>query len=127
MKLLIRAGSAIGVEGSPKMKLALVALVASAAWAQQPNFDNVQMDVQHVQNNVYMISGAGFNSAVQIGKDGVLIIDTMLEPLAPKLLVEIRKLSSGPILWVVNTHFHPYHVGGNVAVSNAATPIRPRP
>ena len=105
------------------MTLAFAVLVALAAQAQQPNFDNVQMDVQHVQGNVYMISGAGFNSAVQVGKDGVLVVDTMPAPLAPKLLAEIRKLSSGPILWLINTHSHADHVGGNLVISKAAVPV----
>jgi len=79
------------------------------------NFDNVQMKVLPVQGNIYMIAGAGSNVTVQVGKEGVLIVDTEFAPLVPKIAAEIRKLSKGPIRYIINTHVHADHVGGNEA------------
>jgi cyclase len=88
----------------------------SASRAQSgQNFDNVQVTVLPVQGNVYMISGAGGNVTVQVGKEGVLVVDTEFGPLVPKISAEIRKLSKGPIRYIINTHAHPDHVGGNEA------------
>jgi glyoxylase-like metal-dependent hydrolase (beta-lactamase superfamily II) len=102
--------------------LLLQAAFAALALSQQPDFDKVQMQVQRVQGSVYMMTGAGGNSAVQVGKDGVLIVDTQFAPLAPKLMAEIRKLNQGPLLFLINTHFHPDHVGGNAALARLAEP-----
>jgi glyoxylase-like metal-dependent hydrolase (beta-lactamase superfamily II) len=60
-----------------------------------------------------MIAGAGGNITVQVGREGVLLVDTGLAPAAPSVLAEVRKLSRGPVRWIVNTHVHPDHVGGN--------------
>lgn len=77
--------------------------------------DNVQMRVLPVQGNIYMISGAGGNITVQLGKEGVLLVDTEFGPLVPQIMTEIRKLSKGPIRYIINTHVHSDHVGGNEA------------
>jgi len=77
--------------------------------------DNVQMKVLPVQGNIYMISGAGGNITVQLGKEGVLLVDTEFGPLVPQIMAEIRKLSKGPIRYIINTHVHSDHVGGNEA------------
>jgi cyclase len=103
-----------------KLSTALAVILAFGAAhlirAQQPqNFDNVQIRVLPVQGNVYMLAGAGGNVTLQVGKEGVLMVDTEYAALAPKIMAEIRKLSSGPIRYIVNTHVHPDHVGGNDA------------
>jgi len=90
---------------------------AGSMLSQPPNLDQVQMQVEHVQGRVYLMAGAGGNTAVQVGSDGVLIVDTQFAPQAQKLMTEIRKLNQGPVLFIVNTHFHPDHVGGNAALA----------
>ena len=90
---------------------------AGSMLSQPPNLDQVQMQVEHVQGRVYLMAGAGGNTAVQVGSDGVLIVDTQFDPQAPKLMTEIRKLNQGPVLFIVNTHFHTDHVGGNAALA----------
>jgi cyclase len=96
---------------------ARLVLVASSAIHPQlpPDLDNVQIKVLPVQGNVYMLSGAGGNVTLQVGKEGVLVVDTEFGPLVPQIMAEIRKLSKGPIRYIVNTHVHPDHVGGNEA------------
>ena len=102
--------------------LLLQAALTYGALGQQPDFDKIQIQVQRVQGGVYMMTGAGGNTAVQLGRDGVLLVDTQFAPLAPKLMAEIRKLNQGPLLFIINTHFHPDHVGGNAALARLAEP-----
>jgi cyclase len=96
---------------------------APAAPAQQ-NFDDVQVRSLHVQGNVWMINGGFVNAAIQVGDDGVLVVDTLAEPLADKFLAEIRKIAGDkPIRYIVNTHAHPDHTGGNVKIARAGKSI----
>src|SRR6267378_6736425 len=74
---------------------------AVSAGAQQQNLENVQVRVQPVQGNVYLLAGAGGNITLQIGRDGVLMVDTEFGPLAQKIMTEVRKLSKGPIRYII--------------------------
>jgi cyclase len=91
-------------------------LLSRAGFAQQPNLENAELHVLPVQGNVYMLVGPGGNVTIQVGRQGVLLVDTMFAPLAPKIMAEVRKLSSGPVRYILNTHVHPDHVGGNEAI-----------
>ena len=77
------------------------------------------MDVQQVSGNVYMVVGEGGNTTVFTGPEGVLVVDTQFAPLSGKLLDAIKKLSDQPIRWIVNTHMHGDHIGGNEAIAKA--------
>jgi cyclase len=85
------------------------------------------LDVFHVGGNVYMLIGAGGNIGVQIGDEGVLVVDTGLAANSARVLAAIKKLSDKPIRWVLNTHFHPDHVGGNEAISKAGSKTNGQP
>jgi glyoxylase-like metal-dependent hydrolase (beta-lactamase superfamily II) len=81
--------------------------------------DRAEISAFHVQGNVYLLVGAGGNIAVQTGDEGVLVVDTGLAQNADKVLAAIKKLSDKPIRWIINTHFHPDHTGGNEALAKA--------
>jgi glyoxylase-like metal-dependent hydrolase (beta-lactamase superfamily II) len=111
-------------------------LMASAGIAEQnqqasarqsppsPGFDNIEVKSLHVQGNVWMLVGGPFNAAVQIGDDGVLVVDTMVQPLADKMLAEVKRLAGDKtIRYIINTHAHPDHTGGNETVALAGRSI----
>jgi glyoxylase-like metal-dependent hydrolase (beta-lactamase superfamily II) len=87
----------------------------------------VQIESLRVGGNVYMLVGAGGNIAVQTGDEGVLVVDTGLTQNAQAVLAAIRKLSDKPIRWVLNTHFHPDHTGGNEVLSKAGSKTNGQP
>ena len=103
--------------------LAEAAQQAGRGGGQNQNFDAVQIRVQPVQGNIYMLVGAGGNITVQIGKEGVLIVDTQFAPLSNKILAAIRTLSQAPIRYIINTHVHGDHVGGNENIRKAGATI----
>ncbi len=84
-------------------------------------FDDVQIETVEAGPNVYMLIGQGGNIGVLVGEDGVLIIDDQFEPLAPKIRAAIEKLSDSPVKFVINTHWHGDHTGGNVVFGKGAT------
>jgi glyoxylase-like metal-dependent hydrolase (beta-lactamase superfamily II) len=95
------------------------ALAVGTAVAQNPNFDNVQIDTVEVRENVYMLVGAGGNTTIHVGTDGIMVVDTQFAPLSTKIINAIRAISDAPIRYIVNTHVHGDHIGGNEAISKA--------
>ena len=108
-------------------RLRLVAVLAAAVLAgltavptrsaAQQDFDDIEIKILPVQGGIYMLVGAGGNITVQIGDDGVLIVDTMFAELSDKIVAAIRELSDEPIRFVVNTHAHPDHIGSNASIA----------
>jgi glyoxylase-like metal-dependent hydrolase (beta-lactamase superfamily II) len=77
-----------------------------------------------VQGNVWVLVSGTVNAAVQIGDEGVLVVDTMTDALAEPMIAEIKKIAGDkPIRWIVNTHAHPDHAGGNAKVAAAGRSI----
>ena len=109
-----------------KSLLILAAVFAAAAPAQnrgQQNFDNVEIHVLPVRDNIYMLVGVGGNITVQVGKDGVLLVDTEYAQLSDKILAAIRKLSTEPLHYIINTHYHADHTSGNENLRKAGSTI----
>jgi len=97
--------------------------VKFAAAQQNQNLNTVEIHTLPVQGNVYMLVGAGGNMTVQVGNDGVLIVDTQYAPLSEKILAAIRTLSKGPIRYVINTTYDADHTGGNEPIRKAGSTI----
>src|SRR5262245_19251051 len=93
--------------------------VGGRAIAQNQNFDAVKKDLVQVRSNVYMIVGAGGNTTIQFGEEGVLVVDTQFAQVSAKLLTAIKSVTDAPIRYVVSTHVHGDHIGGNEAISKA--------
>ena len=87
-------------------------LFAIPAQAQR-NFDNVQIEATQVADNIYMLTGSGGNIGVIIGEDGTFIIDDQFAPLTEKITAKIAELTDNPVKFVINTHWHGDHTGGN--------------
>jgi cyclase len=100
----------------------LIAATTAAAGQAQQDFSAVELAVLPVQGNVYMLVGAGGNISVQIGDEGVLLVDTQFAPLAPRIMAEIKRLSDRPVRFIINTHAHADHVGGNAALLELIKP-----
>jgi glyoxylase-like metal-dependent hydrolase (beta-lactamase superfamily II) len=77
------------------------------------NFNDVEMKVHPVSNNVLYIAGRGGNIGMIFGDDGILLIDDQYAPLTEKIVKAIKTVSDEPIRFVINTHMHPDHTGGN--------------
>jgi len=76
-----------------------------------------------VKNDIYMVQGKGGNIGLSFGNDGVFIIDDQFEEDVPELLKNIKKISKKPIKYLVNTHHHPDHTGGNTLLANEGATI----
>jgi glyoxylase-like metal-dependent hydrolase (beta-lactamase superfamily II) len=96
--------------------------VSATALGQRP-----EIETFHVQGNIHMLVGAGANVAVQTGDDGVLVIDTGSREAAADVLAAIRRLSDKPIRWIINTHAHADHTGGNETISQAGITVNGNP
>lgn len=92
---------------------ALLSMLLGTAALGQQDFSGVEIRTLHVRDNIYMLVGAGGNITVQLGDDGVLIVDTQFAPLSDRIAAAIAQLSDKPIRYIIDTHYHGDHVGGN--------------
>lgn len=97
-----------------KNLLALIAMMAtSASLFAEDRFANVKVETYAVQGNVYALFGAGGNIGVSKGDDGLLMIDDQFAPLANKIKAALGELGDETPAWLLNTHYHGDHTGGN--------------
>jgi cyclase len=90
------------------------ALVPGDASAQQPvDWDKIEIKTADLGNHTYMLMGQGGNITVAVGSDGIIMVDTQFAQLSDKIKAAIKAISSLPIKYIVNTHFHGDHTGGN--------------
>jgi cyclase len=81
--------------------------------AQNRDFSKVQMKVTKVSGNVSMLEGAGGNIGASVGEDGIVIVDDQYAPLADKIREALKGITEKPLRFVINTHYHEDHTGGN--------------
>ena len=92
---------------------ALIAATLPANAQAQTNYDTVQVRSTLLNRGVYMLTGSGGNIGVAVGDDAVFVIDDQFAPLTPKILAAIQAITPKPVRFIVNTHWHFDHTGGN--------------
>lgn len=100
----------------------LFAAVTLAAHAQQ-DFSKVEIKTQKLSDTTYMLTGSGGNLGLSVGPDAVFLIDDQFAPLTPKIDAAIKQLTDKPVKFVVNTHWHFDHTGGNENMGKAGALI----
>jgi cyclase len=106
--------------------LATTLVWTSTAFAQgDQDFSKVQIKVTKVSGNVYMLEGAGGNIGASVGEDGIVIVDDQFAPLAEKIRAALVSIgvTNKPVRFVINTHYHGDHTGGNLPFSETSTII----
>jgi glyoxylase-like metal-dependent hydrolase (beta-lactamase superfamily II) len=94
-------------------------LYTGPAAAQQPiDFDKVQIKTTDLGHSTYMLEGAGGNITVAVGADGIIMVDAQYAQLSDKIKAAIKAISPLPIKYIINTHFHGDHTGGNANFQN---------
>jgi cyclase len=93
---------------------ATTVLFAGNALAQQPvDWDKIQIKTTDLGNKTYMLEGQGGNITIAVGTDGIIMVDTQFAPLSDKIKAAVKAISPLPIKYIINTHFHGDHTGGN--------------
>jgi cyclase len=97
----------------------------AAIAGQGQDFSKVQIKATKVSGNIYMLEGAGGNIAASIGEDGIVIVDDQFAPLAEKIQAALKelKITDKPVRFVINTHYHGDHTGGNEPFANTGSTV----
>ena len=102
---------------------AALAVIAAIAIAQQQDYSKVEIKAEKLSATTYMLTGAGGNIGVSVGEDSAFIVDDQFAPLTPRIQAAVAKLTPHPIRFVVNTHWHFDHTGGNENFGKAGAVI----
>src|SRR6267143_1794055 len=100
---------------------ALTLLFATGLSPPQQSLAKLEVNATPPARNLYVLTGSGGNIGATVGSDGVAIIDDQFAPLAPKIQAALRQLSPKPVRFVINTHWHGDHTGGNPIFAETAT------
>ena len=103
------------------MKRWMWGLLLCAAFAAAQDFSKVEIKVTKVAGTVYMLEGAGGNIGASVGEDGIVIVDDQFAPLADKIQAALKGITDKPVRFVINTHWHGDHTGGNAYFSKQGT------
>lgn len=98
----------------------MIICMCSTHKAHAQDFSKVEIKATKVAGNVYMLEGSGGNIGVSVGPDGILIVDDQFAPLADKIKAALKTLGEGKLKFVLNTHWHGDHTGGNTVFSPEA-------
>src|SRR5271157_5320324 len=100
-------------------------LVSGTSWGQGTDFSKVQIKVTKVSGNIYMLEGEGGNIAASVGEDGIVIVDDQYAPLADKIAAALKGIgvTDKPVRFVINTHYHGDHTGGNLPFATAGSTV----
>jgi len=99
------------------------ALLLGSSASAQPDLSQVEIKVVPVATGVYMLEGAGGNIGLSVGKDDAFMIDDQYAPLTPKIKAAVTTVTPKPVRFVVNTHWHGDHTGGNEAMAGSGAII----
>ena len=99
------------------------ALTVAAGFGAQPDFSTVEISTHHVAGTVHYLEGRGGNIGLSIGDDGVVMIDDQFAPLSDRIAAAIEGISNGDIRFLINTHVHGDHTGGNANFAARGVPI----
>jgi cyclase len=102
------------------LSLLMCAVSVGFAAAQGRDFSKVEIKVEKVSGSVYMLQGAGGNIGASVGEDGIVIVDDEYAPLADKIQVALKGITDKPIRFIINTHYHGDHTGGNAIFQDKA-------
>ncbi|MFQ5562822.1 MAG: MBL fold metallo-hydrolase [Parvularculaceae bacterium] len=102
---------------------ALALLIAAAPATAQTDFSKVEIEVIETAGGVYMLQGAGGNIGLSAGEDGAFVIDDQFAPLTEKIMAAIKTVTDAPVDYVLNTHYHGDHTGGNENFGEAGATI----
>ncbi len=105
-----------------KVVIALALLTVDTA-AQERDFSKVEVKVTKVADGLYLLAGSGGNMAVSVGDDGVVLIDDEFAPLVPKIQAALRGITAKPVRFVLNTHYHGDHTGGNEPMARSGATV----
>ena len=105
----------------------LLGLAAVLSFGQGTDYSKVEIKSTKLSNNLYTLEGSGGMIGVVVGNDGVFMVDTQFAPLSDKIIAAIKKVSNAPIKFVVNTHVHPDHTGGNENLAKTGATLLARP
>jgi glyoxylase-like metal-dependent hydrolase (beta-lactamase superfamily II) len=104
--------------------VAAIALFAARAdAAQQQDFSKVEVKTTDLGKNTYMLEGAGGNVTIAVGTNGVIMVDAQFAPMHDKLKAAIAKVTNQPVRYLINTHYHGDHTGGNAAFGKEGVTI----
>ena len=96
----------------------LAILISAGAYSQEDRFAGVEITTHEAAPGIYMLVGMGGNIGVSVGEDGVFMIDDQFAPLTDKITAAVAALTDQPIRFVINTHWHGDHTGGNENLGN---------
>src|SRR5580765_8362740 len=106
--------------------VAVTVICAPALRAQQPDFSKVEIKTTKIAGNFYTLEGQGGTIGVLAGPDGVLMVDAQFAPLSEKIIAAIKQISDGRIRFLINTHVHGDHTGGNEHIAKQGAAILAR-